>query len=485
MNLTELPHINLEDDGKPKEECGVFGIYGTPKAANLTYLGLYALQHRGQESAGIASSDKEHIYRYAGMGKVIDVFDQKHIDHLHGDIAIGHNRYSTTGSSFLRNAQPFRAESNLGPIVLAHNGNLSNAGQLRSELEALGHIFQTTIDSEVIVHLMARSGIKDFREALIHALKQVKGAYSLLVMNKEKIYAVRDPHGLRPLVLGEVDGAYCVASETCSFDIIDAQYVREIRPGELVELSKFGLTSNFPFEKKKEALCVFEYIYFSRPDSIIFGESVHEMRIQMGRMLAKQAPVDADIVVPIPDSSVSAAMGYARESEIPFELGMIRSHYVGRTFIEPSQKIRDFGVKIKFNVIKSTIEDKRIVLVDDSIMRGTTMRKIIKMFRTAGAKEIHVRISSPPTRFPCFYGIDIPTHRELIAASHSIEEIRKYLRVDSVEYLSIDSMLQAIDRPKMNFCTACFDGKYLSPFEMCDDDNQKYLFEDLGCSEYY
>ncbi len=472
-------------DGKPREECGVFGIYGNPRAANLAYLGLYSLQHRGQESAGIASSDRDHIYRYAGMGKVIDIFQQQHIDNLHGDIAIGHNRYSTTGSSFLRNAQPFRAESNLGPIVLAHNGNLSNAGTLRAHLEKQGHIFQTTIDSEVIVHLMAKSGETDFLAAMIHALKQVRGAYSLLIMNKEKIYAVRDPHGFRPLVLGKLDDAWVVASETCSFDIIDADYEREVQPGELIEISKFGAKSYFPFEKKKESLCIFEYIYFSRPDSIIFGESVHEMRINLGRMLAKTSPVEADIVVPIPDSSVSAAIGYSRESGIPYDLAMIRSHYIGRTFIEPSQRIRDFGVKIKFNVVKSAIKGKRVVVVDDSIMRGTTMRKIIKMFRNAGAKEVHVRISSPPTLFPCFYGIDIPTHKELIAATHTIEEIRKYLRVDSIEYMTVDTMLSAINRPNMNFCNACFNGDYPSPLEEHTDDNQKYLFEDSSCSEYY
>ncbi len=421
----EVNIINPSDDGKPKDECGIFGVYGTTRAANLTYLGLYALQHRGQESAGIASSDGEFVYRYAGMGKVIDVFTQTHIDNLHGYMSIGHNRYSTTGASFLRNAQPFRATSVLGPIVLAHNGNLTNAGPLRFELEKLGHIFQTTIDSEVIVHLMARSGLPDFLDALIFALKQVKGAYSLLVMSKDRLFAVRDPHGFRPLVLGKHGDANIIASETCAFDIIDAHYEREVEPGEVVEFSKAGVKSYFPFEKKSSSLCIFEYIYFSRPDSIIYGESVHNMRIAMGRELARQAPVEADIVVPIPDSSTSAAMGYAREANIQFELGMLRSHYIGRTFIEPEQRIRDFGVKIKFNVIRSAVEGKRIVVVDDSIMRGTTMRKIIKMFRNAGASEVHVRIASPPTKFPCFYGIDIPTHKELIASTHTIEEIKK------------------------------------------------------------
>jgi len=473
------------DDGKPREECGVFGIYDNSRAANLTYLGLYNLQHRGQESSGIATSDGHHIYRYAGMGLVNDVFTHEVIENLQGHMAIGHNRYSTTGSSYLRNAQPFRADSILGPIVLSHNGNLTNAGAVRSNLEERGHIFQTTIDSEVIVHLMARSGISSFTDSLIYALQKIKGAYSLLVMNKMNIYAVRDPHGFRPLVLGKLKNSYVVASETCAFDIIDAEYIREIEPGELIEISPFGLKSYFPFEKKKKSLCVFEYIYFSRPDSIIFGESVHDMRVSMGRRLAREAPVEADLVVPIPDSSICAALGYARESGIPYDLAMIRSHYIGRTFIEPEQRIRDFGAKLKFNVVRSLIEGKRIVIVDDSIMRGTTMRKIIKMFRNAGAKEIHVRISSPPTKFPCFYGIDIPTHKELIASSHTIEEIRKYLRVDSIVYMSVESLLESIGRPDMSFCTACFDGNYPSELEEYTEDNQKYLFEDIGMSEYY
>lgn len=472
-------------DGKPKDECGIFGIYGNIRASNLAYLGLYALQHRGQESAGIASSDGHHIYRYAGMGKVVDVFTEEHIKNLHGHLAIGHNRYSTTGSSFLRNAQPFRSESILGPIVLSHNGNLTNAGTLRHELERKGHIFQTTIDSEVIVHLMAKSGIEDFLDALIFALKQVRGAYSLLVMNRDKIYAVRDPYGFRPLVLGNLDDSIVVASETCAFDIIDANYTREIEPGELVEISAAGIKSYRPFDKKEQSLCVFEYIYFSRPDSIIFNKSVYEMRIRLGRVLARQAPVEADIVVPIPDSSVCAAIGYARESGIPYEMGMIRSHYIGRTFIEPSQKIRDFGAKIKYNVVRASVEGKRIVVVDDSIMRGTTMRKIIKMFRTNGAAEVHVRISAPPTMFPCFYGIDIPTRKELIAATHTIEEIRKYLRVDSINYMTVETLMAAINEPEMKFCCACFNGDYPCELEEMSEDNQKYLFEDSGNSEYY
>ncbi|HOQ11588.1 MAG: Amidophosphoribosyltransferase precursor [Spirochaetes bacterium ADurb.Bin218] len=481
----ESRELIIEDIYRPREECGIFGIFGNPFAANLTYLGLYSLQHRGQESAGIASSDGEHIYRYAGMGEVNDVFTQEHIDNLPGYMAIGHNRYSTTGSSYLRNAQPFRASSVLGPIVLAHNGNLTNAGFIRTNLEKAGHIFQTTIDSEVIVHLMAKSGESNFEAALIKALRQIKGAYSLLVMNRDKIYAVRDPYGFRPLALGKLDEAWVVASETCAFDIIGAKYERDVLPGELIEISSKGIRSLFPFEKTEQSLCIFEYIYFSRPDSKIFGESVYDMRINLGRMLAKQSPVSADIVVPIPDSSNCAALGYSKESGIPFELAMIRSHYIGRTFIEPTQKIRDLGVKLKFNVVESVVKDKRVIVVDDSIMRGTTMRKIIKMFRNAGAREIHVRISAPPTKFPCYYGIDIPTHSELIASSHTIEEIRKYLRVESLSYLTIDTMIDAINRPQKRFCTACFDGNYPCPLdEFHNEDNQKYLFEE-GNGEYY
>jgi len=478
------PELNKSmKNSKPREECGIIGIFGHENASNLAYLGLYSLQHRGQESAGIASSNGKSIYRYAGMGKVTDVFKEEDIKNLYGDIAVGHNRYSTTGSSYLRNAQPFRVESILGPMVLSHNGNLVNVASLRSELAREGSIFQTSIDSEIIVHLMAKSGMNNFLEALIFALKQIKGAYSLLIMRKEKIYAVRDPHGFRPLVLGKLDNAHVVASETCAFDIIDAEYTREVLPGELVEINSEGIKSYFPFKKKKHSLCVFEYIYFSRPDSIIFGNSVYNMRLSLGKMLAKQWPVEADIVVPIPDSSTSAALGYSKESGITFELGMIRSHYVGRTFIEPSQKIRDFGAKIKYNLVKHVVKGKRVVIVDDSIMRGTTMEKIIAMFRNAGAAEVHIRISAPPTKYPCHYGIDIPTHNELIASTNTLEEIRKHLDVDSIHYLTTDTLLQSVDGTKQ-YCTACFDGNYPVDFEESDD-NQKYLFEDDVPSKYY
>jgi len=475
-----------EENYRPREECGIFGIYGNPFAANLTYLGLYSLQHRGQESAGIASSDGEIIFRHAGMGEVSQVFKQEDIDNLRGHMAIGHNRYSTTGSSYLRNAQPFRATSVLGPIVLAHNGNLTNAGAIRKDLEARGHIFQTTIDSEVIVHLMAASGERDFMDALITSLKSIKGAYSLLVMSRDRIFAVRDPFGFRPLSLGSLGDALVVASETCAFDIIGAKYEREIRPGELIEISPAGITSYFPFNRERESLCIFEFIYFSRPDSRIFDDSVYEMRIQLGRRLARQAPVDADIVVPIPDSSNCAALGFSKESGIPFELAMIRSHYIGRTFIEPSQQIRDLGAKLKFNVVESAVKGKRIVVVDDSIMRGTTMRKIIKMFRNAGATEIHVRISAPPTVFPCYYGIDIPTHSELIAATHTIDEIKKYLRVDSIAYMNVETLLEGVNRPGKGFCTACFSGDYPCSLETSseNDENLKFRFDE-GNGKYY
>ncbi|MBN1498654.1 MAG: amidophosphoribosyltransferase [Spirochaetes bacterium] len=472
---------------KPKEECGIFGIYGHEQAANFTYLGLYALQHRGQESAGIASSDTHHIYRYAGMGKVLDIFTEYHIENLKGTMAIGHNRYSTTGSSFLRNAQPLRAESRLGPIVLAHNGNLINTEDMRRKLVDEGSIFQTSIDSEIIIHLMAKSGYNDFKDALIHALKQLTAAYSVLIMNREKIYACRDPFGFRPLCLGKIDGAYAIASETCAFDIIDAEFIRDIEPGELIEIGPNGIESFYPFDNinvKKQSLCVFEYIYFSRPDSFIFGHSVHEMRLKLGRQLAIDSPVEADLVIPIPDSSISAALGYAMESGIRFEKGMTRNHYIGRTFIEPSQKIRDFGAKIKYNVVKSAVKGKRIILVDDSIMRGTTMRKIIKMFRNAGATEVHVRISAPPTKYPCFYGIDIPTKSELIASTHTIEEIVKYMRVDSLAYMTTDSLLKAIDRKDMSFCNACFTGRYPVEFVQPEDENLKFQF-DAGNGEFY
>ncbi len=477
------PALPVTNDGheRPREECGIYGIYGAKEAANFTYLGLYSLQHRGQESAGIVSTDGSRLYRYAGMGQVANVFAADKLTELKGRGAIGHNRYSTTGASFLRNAQPIRVESHLGGFALAHNGNLVNAWTLRKKLEQGGSIFQTTVDSEVIFHLMARSGKGDFLEALSAALRQIHGAYSLLVLTRDCMYAVRDPRGFRPLVLGRRrDGSYVVTSETCAFDITDTRYIREVEPGELIRIDKNGVTSYVPFAKKKESLCIFEHIYFSRPDSSIYGMQVFDVRKNLGRHLAREHPAEADVVVSVPDSSNVAAQGYSEESGIPYTIGLIRSHYIGRTFIEPEQKIRDFGAKIKYNVVASAVRGKRVVLVDDSIMRGTTLRKLIKMFKRAGAKDIHVRISAPPTLYPCYYGIDIPTRSELIAATHSVDEIVKYLKVESLGYMSLSNAQMAMQNSgqKHSWCHACFSGKYPVAFPDVDQGNQKQLFEE-------
>ncbi|TGM90764.1 amidophosphoribosyltransferase [Leptospira licerasiae] len=486
--MSSIPNTSslrtLVRDDKPKEECAIFGIFNSPEAANFTYLGLYSMQHRGQESSGIVSSDGEHLYRYAGMGLVANIFTEGKIRELTGTAAIGHNRYSTTGASFLRNAQPLRVESHLGPIALAHNGNLVNSWEVRSQLEKEGSIFQTTIDSEVIVHLMARSGETDLLSALSSALKKVRGAYSLVVLTKNQLIAVRDPNGFRPLVMGRRDdGSIVFASETCAFDITDTTYERDVEPGEMIVVDRTGTRSFYPFPPAKPALCIFEYIYFARPDSNIFGESVYKVRKALGNQLAKELPVQADVVIPVPDSANIAALGYSEASGIPFQSGLIRSHYVGRTFIEPDQKIRDFGAKIKYNVVKNVVDGKRVVIVDDSIMRGTTSRKIIKMIRNAGATEIHLRVSAPPTVSPCYYGIDIPTHKELIAATHTIEEIRKYLRVDSIAYLSVDSMHKAVSEHRGGgFCNACFTSDYPVEFQS-DMGNQKSLFKEYEVEE--
>ncbi|EPG64745.1 amidophosphoribosyltransferase [Leptospira wolffii] len=486
--MSSIPNTSnlrtLVRDDKPKEECAIFGIFNSQEAANFTYLGLYSMQHRGQESSGIVSSDGEHLYRYAGMGLVANIFTEGKIRELTGSSAIGHNRYSTTGASFLRNAQPLRVESHLGPIALAHNGNLVNSWEVRSQLEKEGSIFQTTIDSEVIVHLMARSGETDLLSALSSALKKVRGAYSLVVLTKSQLIAVRDPNGFRPLVMGRrEDGSVVFASETCAFDITDTTYERDVEPGEMIVVDRTGIRSFYPFPQARPALCIFEYIYFARPDSNIFGESVYKVRKALGNQLAQELPVEADVVIPVPDSANIAALGYSEASGIPFQSGLIRSHYVGRTFIEPDQKIRDFGAKIKYNVVKNVVEGKRVVIVDDSIMRGTTSRKIIKMIRNAGATEIHLRVSAPPTISPCYYGIDIPTHKELIAATHTIEEIRKYLRVDSIAYLSLDSMHRAVrEHQGGGFCNACFTSDYPVDFQS-DMGNQKSLFKEYEVEE--
>ncbi|EOQ96897.1 amidophosphoribosyltransferase [Leptospira wolbachii serovar Codice str. CDC] len=418
------------------------------------------------------------------MGLVANIFTQPKIKELIGDSAIGHNRYSTTGASFLRNAQPIRVESHLGPVALAHNGNLVNSWDIRNRLERDGSIFQTTIDSEVIVHLMAKSHKTDLLEALCESLSQVRGAYSLLVLTPRYLIAVRDPNGFRPLVMGKrSDGAIVFASETCAFDITETEYVRDVEPGEMVVIDHTGVRSLYPFPKAKPSLCIFEYIYFARPDSYIFEESVYKVRKSLGRQLARVMPVEADVVIPVPDSANIAALGYSEESGIPYQSGLVRSHYIGRTFIEPDQKIRDFGAKIKYNVVKEVVNGKRVVIIDDSVMRGTTSRKIIKMIRNAGAKEIHFRVSAPPTVSPCYYGIDIPTHKELIASTHSIDEIQKYLRVDTLAYLTLDTMHKAVEGHKGGgFCDACFTSNY--PVEFQDHaGNQKSLFTEYATEE--
>lgn len=490
MKNQELSYLSTKlskylSDDRPKEECGVFGIFNSPEAANFTYLGLYSLQHRGQESSGIVTTDGVHLYRYAGMGLVASVFTEAKMKELQGYAAIGHNRYSTTGASFLRNAQPLRVESHLGGVALAHNGNLVNSWDIRKELEKAGSIFQTTIDSEVIVHLMAKSTSKDPIVALSEALKTVNGAYSLLVLTNKYLIAVRDPNGFRPLVMGErSDGSIVFASETCAFDITDTTYIRDVEPGEMIVVDHSGIKSYYPFTERNHSLCIFEYIYFARPDSNIFGESVYKIRKNLGVLLAKEMPVSADVVIPVPDSAVVAAQGYSEESGIPFRTGLIRSHYIGRTFIEPDQKIRDFGAKIKYNVVREVVSGKKVVIVDDSVMRGTTSRKIVKMIRQAGAKEIHLRVSASPTISLCYYGIDIPTHSELIASSHTIEEIQKYLRVDSLAYLTIDSLDKSVQSHKSTgFCKACFTGKYPIEFQINEKGNQKSLFQEYAVEE--
>jgi amidophosphoribosyltransferase len=448
---------------KLHEECGVFGIYGHPDAANLTYLGLYALQHRGQESAGIVSTDGKRLYSEKAMGLVADIFNEDRIKKLPGHAAIGHNRYSTTGESIAINIQPILVNFALGSLAIAHNGNLVNSGILKDELEAYGSIFQSTMDSEVIIHLIAQSRMATLHERIVDALSLVQGSYSLLLITQDEMIAVRDPHGFRPFSLGELNGAYVVASETCAFDLIEASYVRDIEPGEMVVINSNGIDSSFPFKPAEPSHCIFEFIYFARPDSMVFGQNVYSIRKEFGRQLARETSVPADVVIPVPDSGVPAAIGYAEETGIPIDTGLIRNHYVGRTFIEPRQSIRHFGVKIKLNPVRDVLKGKRVVVVDDSIVRGTTSKKIVKMIRSAGATEVHMRISSPPTAYPCFYGIDTPTRQELIASSHSVEEIRKHLTADSLGYISLEG-LQKVVPHRMNFCAACFDGHYPVPF---------------------
>ncbi len=459
------PNFAFADDHF-HDECGVFGVFGHEEASKLAYLGLYALQHRGQESAGIVSSDGSELHLHRAMGEVEEIFQPRVLAKLPGKMAIGHTRYSTAGDKALLNAQPIVIDCNKGKLALGHNGNLTNAAEWRRKLEHRGSIFQTNSDTEVIVHLIARSQARNLSGALGDALNQVEGAYSLLVLTPDELYAVRDPRGFRPLVLGKLPPAngggetWLVASETCAFDLLNAQYVREIAPGEMVRISRAGIESIHFAPEKQHQQCIFEHVYFSRPDSIIFGRSVNESREALGRLLARQHPVNADIVVPVPDSGVPAAVGYALESKIPFRMGLIRNHYIGRTFIEPSQAIRNFGVKLKLNPVRSLIDGQRIVLVDDSIVRGTTSRKIVRMVREAGAKEVHVRISCPPTISPCYYGVDTPTREELIASSSTPEEICKFIGADSVGYLSMAGLKQAVNDTQGRFCTSCYTGVY-------------------------
>lgn len=458
------------------------GVYGHSEAANMVYLGLYALQHRGQESSGIVSSDGKILISHRQMGLVADVFKEDVIKRLKGDSALGHNRYSTTGQSQLKNAQPFVVEYAHGPIAISHNGNLVNAGVLRDELESSGSIFQSTSDSEVIVHLIATSREKTLMGRIVEALSRVRGAYSLLFITLDQMIAARDPMGFRPLVLGRFKtgrnrNGYVVASETCALDLIEAEYFREVEPGEIVSFGPKGMESLKPFPPTPHAKCIFEYIYFSRPDSNLYGRNVYQVRKELGRQLARENHVEADLVTPVPDSGVPAALGYAEESGLPLEFGLIRNHYVGRTFIEPQQSIRHFGVKIKLNAQKEVLKGKRVVVVDDSIVRGTTSRKIIRMLRDAGAKEVHMRISSPPTISPCYYGIDTPTRSELIASSSSAEEICKYVEADSLRYLSREGMYVFLDGRTQGFCDACFSANYPVHFDDEGHTHQLHLFE--------
>ena len=457
---------------KFKDECGVFGIFGNPEAANLTYLGLYALQHRGQESAGIATSDGERMRVSRAMGQVADAFTSTVLEGLPGHLAVGHTRYSTAGESRLQNAQPMLIDCAHGQIAIAHNGNIVNARELRDELVRNGSIFQTTSDTEVVLHLYARSKAPSVEEALVESVAQISGAFSLVLLTKNRLIAARDPHGFRPLALGKLGDAYIVCSETCALDLIGATYIREIEPGEVLIISDGGLRSLKPFPQAPLAHCVFEHVYFARPDSYVFGRSVNEVRTDFGRTLARESHVDVDVVVPIPDSGVCAAIGYADEAKLPMRMGLIRNHYVGRTFIQPQQSIRHFSVRVKLNPVKSILDGKRVVLIDDSIVRGTTSRKIVKMVRAAGAREVHLRISCPPTVSPCFYGVDTPSRAELIAATHTQEEIRKYVEADSLAYLTLDGLKAAVGAQQNSYCTSCYTGVYPVAFPR---DEQAYL----------
>ena len=458
-----------------KEFCGIIGIYGHKEAAEMTYLSLYALQHRGQEGSGIVASDGKQVKHHIGRGLVNDVFDSSEIiEQLKGHIAIGHNRYSTTGSDADANVQPIIAKMKDGTFALGHNGNLVNSREMRDLLQEEGALFQTSTDSEVIVHLVARSKQKDLVDRIKEALMQVRGAYSLVIMTENKLIAARDPEGVRPLALGKLDKGYMVASETCAMDLIGATYIRDVEPGEILIFDEKGMRSTRLIEKRESAHCIFEFIYFSRPDSQIFGEYVDKTRRKFGKQLALEHPADADIVISVPDSSNTAAVGYASRSKLKYELALIRNHYIGRTFIQPRQEMRDFNVKVKFNPVGGILDGRRVVVVEDSIVRGTTLRLLTRMLRKAGAAEVHLRVSSPPIRFPCYYGMDFPTRDELIAANKSVEEIKKFMGVDSLGYLSLEGLLACVPSDKCGYCTACFSGEYPIPI---DKDFKKNLYE--------
>jgi len=464
-----------------KDHCGIFGIYNHPHAARITQLGLFALQHRGEEAAGICTSDSSDLYLVKKMGHVGEVFDESSFAQLPGKNAIGHVRYSTTGSSTLLNAQPCKVDYSRGQIAIAHNGNLVNAQILRAELEAYGSIFGSTIDSEVFVHMIAKPSYRSHEEGVIGATKRAKGAFSLVLLTEDHLFGVRDPQGFRPLCLGKLGQSYVLASETCAFDLIEAEFVREIEPGEVVVIDEKGIRSHFPFKDENipKAQCIFEHVYFARPDSTIFHDSVGLVREKLGRQLAKEHPVDADIVIPVPDSGSFAAMGYSRESGIPLSHGFVRNHYIGRTFISPSETGRLLKVKIKLNPIRQIVEGKRVIVVDDSIVRGNTAKSRVKLLRGAGAKEVHMRISGPPHISPCFYGIDFPSKKELLAANNSMEDIKKFLNVDTLGYLSLDGMLGATSQNPKDFCSACYTGKY--PTKIYDADDKYKLEHKRNC----
>lgn len=450
----------------PKHYCGVFGIYGHPNAAELTYYGLYALQHRGQESAGIVACDGGQFRVHRGMGLVPQVFDSDVLRRLTGSMAVGHTRYSTTGSSHLRNAQPLTGDCQLGQIAIAHNGNLTNAMHLREELERRGAMFQTTVDSEIILHLLAQPTLGKAENNLVQTMRRLEGAYSLVIMSEHELVAVRDPYGFRPLSIGRVGDAWVVASETCAFDLIHAEFVRDVQPGEIVIIDKNGLRSIQAFpEQERRAFCIFEYIYFARPDSNLANRNVYKVRVEMGRQLARENPIDADVVVPVPDSGNCAALGYALESGIEYQMAFVRNHYVGRSFLQPSQLIRDFNVRVKLNLIPELVRDKRVIVIDDSIVRGTTCRARVSQLKEAGAREVHVMVSCPPHMNPCVYGIDFPDRNKLMAANSSLEEIRRYLSADSLHYLSSKGLVRATGLPKEAFCMACFNGDYPVPYD--------------------